>query len=160
MNLFVYVGVTANEVLDIHVESEDGEGGNVQSNALHEGQNALSQDIQLIRKESWDLEREFAKMKAMDLQQRLSMQQVKKEQKVLESVRRDLKYFQETLKPHVGGKVEKKQHKLRESLLPPPPPPSRKKTKQHQRQTKTNWQTLMIINLLTSSLMKWRLLDP
>lgn len=60
------------------------------------------------------------------------MKQVKKEQKVLESVRRDLKYFQETL--HAGDKVERKQHKLRESLLPPPPP-SRKKNKTSQLKT-------------------------
>lgn len=73
---------------------------------------------------SYDLEIEFAKSQAMDLQQRLQMKQVMKEKRVLESVRKDLKHFQETL----HSNTPKQPAKQRESLLPPPLPP-RKKTK-------------------------------
>lgn len=74
---------------------------------------------ELDRDQSWNLEREFAKDKEMDLKKKLQMKQRVKEERILESVRHDLKHFQETL--HMNGSPEKKQSKPRESLLPPNP---------------------------------------
>ena len=79
---------------------------------------------------SWDLESEFARVQAMDLQQRLQMEQMKKERKVLDSVKRDLQRFQETLQTNgsSSGSIDNGERPVRqrESLLPPPAPPRKK----------------------------------
>lgn len=73
---------------------------------------------------SLDVEAASTKAKTMELQQRLQMHQIEKEKRVLESVRRDLQRFQESM--HANSGEKEKQHKQRESLLPPPPPPKKK----------------------------------
>ena len=79
---------------------------------------------------SWDLESEFARVQAMDLQQRLQMEQMKKERKVLDSVKRDLQRFQETLQTNGSSSgssgTGERPVRQRESLLPPPAPPRKK----------------------------------
>ena len=100
----------------------------VETNVESEDENLNGRERQMDglthNSRSYDLETEFAKSQAMDLQQRLQMKQVMKEKRVLESVRKDLKHFQETL----HSNTPKQPAKQRESLLPPPLPP-RKKTK-------------------------------
>ena len=66
-----------------------------------------------------------AKEMEMERQQKLMIKQRMKEERVLKSVRRDLKYFQETL--NMNGSPEKKPQKQRESLLPPPAPPGKRR---------------------------------
>jgi hypothetical protein len=83
--------------------------------------------LKYARDLSWDLESEFARVQAMDLQQRLQMEQLKKERKVLDSVKRDLQRFQETLHGGSGSSGSgERPVRQRESLLPPPPPPRKK----------------------------------
>ncbi len=83
--------------------------------------------LKFTRDLSWDLESEFARVQAMDLQQRLQMEQLKKERKVLDSVKRDLQRFQETLHGGSGSSGSgERPVRQRESLLPPPPPPRKK----------------------------------
>ena len=110
------------EGLCVQADTEQ-EGGGV------DGQDQLgSTALKFSRDLSWDLESEFARVQAMDLQQRLQMEQLKKERKVLDSVKRDLQRFQETLHGGGGSGSGERSARQRESLLPPPPPP-RKKSK-------------------------------
>ena len=104
--------------------------------------------LKFSRDLSWDLESEFARVQAMDLQQRLQMEQLKKERKVLDSVKRDLQRFQETLHGGSGSESGERPMRQRESLLPPPPPP-RKKNKS--RASKKNEQQRKIEDALMSS---------
>lgn len=112
------------EGLHVHtnVEQEDGDVG--AQDQLGGGGLKFNRDL------SWDLESEFARVQAMDLQQRLQMEQMKKERKVLDSVKRDLQRFQETLQTNSSSSDSsgngERPMRQRESLLPPPAPPRKK----------------------------------
>lgn len=103
----------------------------VQKNAELEDRNMDTQDqsgeLKFNRDLSWDLESEFARVQAMDLQQRLQMEQLQKERKVLDSVKKDLQRFQETLQTNGSSSSgATSSERPRESLLPPPLPPKKK----------------------------------
>lgn len=140
------------EGLHVQINTEQ-EGGGEMDSQHHLGSTAMKFNRDL----SWDLESEFARVQAMDLQQRLQMEQLKKERKVLDSVKRDLQRFQETLQTNgssnsgSSGNGERPVRQ-RESLLPPPPPPPRKRnnksrvSKKNEQQIKTRDETAFSIH--------------
>lgn len=122
------------------------EGFHVQTNAEQEGDDfgtrAPGSGLKFNRDLSWDLESEFARVQAMDLQQRLQMEQMQKERKVLDSVKRDLQRFQETLQSSSSGTSSERPMKQRESLLPPPSPPKKKTKSTQLKMSKKNEQQI------------------
>lgn len=98
--------------------------------------------LRFSRDLSWDLEAEFARVKAMDLQERLQIEQMRKEREVLDSVKRDLERFQETLNGggSSSGTSGERPVRQRESLLPSPLPPRKKNRSARSKALKKNEQ--------------------
>ena len=138
------------------------EGLHIQTNTIEpEGENTDTQDqlggsrLKFNRDLSWDLEAEFARVQAMDLQQRLQMEQLKKERTVLDSVKRDLQRFQETLQTNgsssASGTNTERPVRQRESLLPPPLTPRKKSKPTQSKASKKNEQQKKV-QLMSSNL--------